>query len=254
MPNHLIDIQQLKAHVENKEILKGFNLKVNPGEIHAIMGPNGAGKSTLAKVLAGHPSYELTQGKILLSNEEIHELEPEERSLKGLFISFQYPLEVQGISNFEFLYATYLAHQKNVGLEPSKEEFAQKIEGLAEQLQMKNEFLTRGLNTGFSGGEKKRNEILQMFLLNPKLAILDETDSGLDVDALRIVSQGINRFSNQENGVILITHYQRLLELVEPDFVHIMVDGQIVKSGTKELALEVEKSGYEAYLTCSKEN
>lgn len=247
MNNELLNIIDLKAQIDHQVILKGLDLKVNKGEIHAIMGPNGAGKSTLAKVLAGHPSYELLDGKILLEDVEIQELEPEERSLMGLFMSFQYPLEVQGISNFDFLFAAYTAKMKKQGKTVSETEFKDILENLVTKLQMKKEFLKRGLNTGFSGGEKKRNEILQMFLLDPKVAVLDETDSGLDVDALRIVAQGINDFSNKENAVILITHYQRLLDLVEPDYVHIMVDGKIVKSGGKELALEVEQAGYEAH-------
>jgi Fe-S cluster assembly ATP-binding protein len=251
MKNCLLDVQSLKAHVDHQEILKGFNIQICAGEIHAIMGPNGAGKSTLAKVLAGHPSYEVTEGKILLEGNEIQELEPEERSILGLFMSFQYPLEVQGISNSEFLFATYQAHQKQKGISVDKETFEKHLDSLTQKLSMKSEFLKRGLNTGFSGGEKKRNEILQMVLLNPKVAILDETDSGLDVDALRIVAAGINDFVNEQNAVLLITHYQRLLELVEPDFVHIMVDGRIVKSGGKDLALEVEKNGYESFQAVS---
>jgi Fe-S cluster assembly ATP-binding protein len=248
MTGHLLEIVDLHAKTEEQLILKGLNLKVGPGEIHAIMGPNGAGKSTLAKVLAGHFSYDVTQGKILFEGNSLEGLEPEERSLLGLFISFQYPLEVHGISNFDFLFASYQAHLKNRGQTLSKEEFQNHLDALVFKLQMKQEFLSRGLNTGFSGGEKKRNEILQMLLLEPKVAILDETDSGLDVDALKIVADGINRFSSKQNAVVLITHYQRLLDLVEPDYVHIMIDGQIVASGTKELALEVEKNGYESLI------
>lgn len=248
MTGHLLEIVDLHAKTEEQLILEGLNLKVGPGEIHAIMGPNGAGKSTLAKVLAGHFSYDVTQGEILFEGNSLEGLEPEERSLLGLFISFQYPLEVHGISNFDFLFASYQAHLKNRGQTLSKEEFQNHLDALVFKLQMKQEFLSRGLNTGFSGGEKKRNEILQMLLLEPKVAILDETDSGLDVDALKIVADGINRFSSKQNAVVLITHYQRLLDLVEPDYVHIMIDGQIVASGTKELALEVEKNGYESLI------
>lgn len=246
MKKCLLTIDSLSASIEDKEILKGFNLTVGAGEIHAIMGPNGAGKSTLAKVLSGHPSYDVTSGSIYLEEALLNDLDPEERSLAGLFMSFQYPLEVNGISNNEFLYATYLAHEKKKDDDETRQEFDRIIQNLIVKLQMKEEFLKRGLNTGFSGGEKKRNEILQLFLLNPKVAILDETDSGLDVDALRIVASGINQFANANNAVILITHYQRLLDLVKPDFVHIMVDGKIINSGDKQLALDVENFGYEA--------
>lgn len=248
MEKCLLTIESLSASTDDKEILKGFDLKIKAGEIHAIMGPNGAGKSTLAKVLAGHPSYEITKGLIYLEDLLLNDLEPEERSIAGLFMSFQYPLEVAGISNNEFLYASYLAHVKKKDDLETRALFDKTIQELTAKLQMKEEFLKRGLNTGFSGGEKKRNEILQLFLLNPKVAILDETDSGLDVDALRIVANGINQFANENNAVILITHYQRLLDLVKPDFVHIMVDGKIITSGDKQLALEVERSGYEAHL------
>ena len=251
MTHQLLEIVDLHVKTDDQKILKGLNLKVNAGEIHAIMGPNGAGKSTLAKVLAGHFSYEVTQGMMAVEGTNLDGLEPEERSLLGLFISFQYPLEVHGISNFEFLYTSYLAHLKSQGREMTKEQFQEHLDRLVAKLQMKQEFLTRGLNTGFSGGEKKRNEILQMLLLNPKVAVLDETDSGLDVDALKIVADGINRFSSAENGVILITHYQRLLDLVQPHFVHIMIDGQIVASGPKELAFEVEKNGYESLIAAN---
>jgi Fe-S cluster assembly ATP-binding protein len=247
----LLTIDSLSASIDDKEILKGFNLKIGAGQIHAIMGPNGAGKSTLAKVLSGHPSYDVTTGSIYLEETLLNDLEPEERSIAGLFMSFQYPLEVNGISNNEFLYATYLAHAKKKDDAETRQNFDKIIQDLIAKLQMKEEFLKRGLNTGFSGGEKKRNEILQLFLLNPKVAILDETDSGLDVDALRVVAAGINQFANENNAVILITHYQRLLDLVKPDFVHIMVDGKIITSGDKELALEVEQSGYETLATTS---
>lgn len=246
MDHQLLEIVDLQASTEEKQILKGVNLTVKPKEIHAIMGPNGAGKSTLAKVLAGHFSYQIDHGSIDLNQQSILELDPEERALMGLFVSFQYPLEVNGITNFDFLHACYQAKMKQKNQSVTVEEFKLLIESLTRKLQMKPEFLSRGLNTGFSGGEKKRNEILQMLLLNPQVAILDETDSGLDVDALKVVADGINQFLRDDNAVVLITHYQRLLDLVQPDFVHIMIDGKIVASGTKELAYHVEKYGYEA--------
>jgi Fe-S cluster assembly ATP-binding protein len=247
----ILTISNLHAKIEDQPILKGLNLEVNAGEIHAIMGPNGAGKSTLAKVLAGHPSYEVTSGDMILHGTSILDAEPEERVQQGLFKSFQYPLEVHGISNFEFLFAIYTAQLKAKNLPLlSKDEFEIHLDQVMTQVQMKKEFLKRELNTGFSGGEKKRNEILQMALLDPSIAILDETDSGLDVDALKVVALGIKQFFNPDKGLILITHYQRLLELVEPDFIHIMIDGKIVATGDKTLALEIEKHGYDAI--CSK--
>lgn len=238
----MLDIEDLSAEAEGAKILKGLSLKVNPGEIHAIMGPNGAGKSTLAKVLAGHPFYEVTKGFIRLDGVDITEMDPEERAKSGLFMSFQYPLEIAGISNFDFLHAAY---QATKGRSISKEAFREMLAPMLINMKIRAEFLERDLNDGFSGGEKKRNEILQMIVLDPKYVILDETDSGLDIDALKIVADGVNQFMSDEKGVILITHYQRLLNYIKPDFVHVMLDGKIVKTGGKELALELEETGYQ---------
>lgn len=242
----MLEIKELTVQIEGKEILNKFSLSCKPGEIHAIMGPNGAGKSTLAKVLAGHPFYEVTGGSICFNGVEILELDPEERAKLGLFMSFQYPLEIRGITNFEFLKHAYNSIHD---LKLESEEFKKIVAPVLEKMKIKSHFLDRDLNDGFSGGEKKRNEILQMLVLNPKLAILDETDSGLDIDALKIVGEGVNHFMNQEKIIILITHYQRLLNHIKPDFVHVMTDGKIVESGGKELALELEERGYES---CSK--
>lgn len=244
----MLEIKELTVQIEGKEILNNFSLCVKPGEIHAIMGPNGAGKSTLAKVLSGHPFYEVTNGSVCLNGVEILELDPEERAKLGLFMSFQYPLEIRGISNFEFLKHAY---NSIYDLKLENEEFRKIIDPIMEKMKIKSHFLDRDLNDGFSGGEKKRNEILQMLVLNPKVAILDETDSGLDIDALKIVGEGVNHFMNKEKMIILITHYQRLLNHIKPDFVHVMTDGKIVETGGKELALELEERGYEA---CSKRN
>lgn len=242
----LIKISDLHAETEDQAILKGLNLEVKAGEVHAIMGPNGAGKSTLAKVLAGHPAYEVNRGQIDFAGEDLLELDPEERCHKGFFMSFQYPLEIEGVTNYEFLKSVLGAHRKARGeSELSEEQFKAKLEGICERLHIPSHFLDRDLNSGFSGGEKKRNEILQMAVIDPKLAILDETDSGLDIDALRVVSEGINELMDSGKGLILITHYQRLLDYVKPDFVHVMVDGKIAQSGGPELAQELEKSGYE---------
>lgn len=238
----MLDIQDLEVEVEGTNIIKGFSLKVKPGEIHAIMGPNGAGKSTLAKALAGHPAYDVTRGSVSLCGEEILELDPEERAKKGLFMSFQYPLEIAGISNIEFLRHAYNAVWEKT-LE--EKEFRSFIGPILTKMQIKESFLDRDLNDGFSGGEKKRNEILQMLVLDPKCVVLDETDSGLDIDALRIVAEGVNQFRNKDKAFILITHYQRLLDYIKPDFVHVMVEGKIVKTGGAELALELEKKGYQ---------
>jgi Fe-S cluster assembly ATP-binding protein len=242
----MLEIKDLQAKIEEKGILKGLNLKVNKGEIHAIMGPNGAGKSTLAKLLAGDPSYEVTGGEILFEGENILELDPEERSHLGVFMSFQYPVEIPGISNLQFLHAAYNAKLKARGKTAVSEEVFEKI--LDEKMALvdvRTEFKTRNLNEGFSGGEKKRNEILQMAVLEPKLAILDETDSGLDIDAMRIVAKGVNSLMSPDNALILITHYQRLLDYIRPDFVHVVIDGQIVQSGGPELALTLEEKGYD---------
>ena len=243
----MLQIKNLHVSVEGEPILKGFSLEVHPGEIHAIMGPNGAGKSTLAKVIAGHPSYEVISGEILFQGKEILSLEPEERAHLGLFLGFQYPIEISGVSNFQFIHAAYNALRKaREEILLNEEDFKKFAKKKMDEMQIKEEFILRSINEGFSGGEKKRNEILQMSILNPTLAILDETDSGLDIDAIRIVSDGVNRYRNETNGLILITHYQRLLEYIQPDFVHVMIQGKIVETGGPELALTLEKEGYEA--------
>ncbi len=242
----MLEIKDLHVSIDGKEILKGLDLKVNKGEVHAIMGPNGAGKSTLAKVLAGHPSYEITQGEIWFLGQNLTELEPEERAHLGLFMSFQYPIEIPGVSNVQFLRLSYNAKAKaNLQPELSVEEFEILLKDKMKMMEIKSEFMERNLNEGFSGGEKKRNEILQMAILNPTLAILDETDSGLDIDAMRIVSKGVNQIMNPEMGLILITHYQRLLDYIKPAFVHVMLDGVITLSGNADLALQLEEKGYD---------
>lgn len=242
----MITIKNLHAEVEGKPILKGVNLKVNAGEIHAIMGPNGAGKSTLAKVLAGHPSYVINAGEVIFNGKNLLELEPEERAHLGLFMSFQYPLEIPGVSNIQFLRTAYNANRKARNQpELSIEDFEKILDQKMDLVEVKKEFKDRNLNEGFSGGEKKRNEILQMALLEPVLAILDETDSGLDIDAMRVVTAGVNQIMNKEMGLILITHYQRLLDYIKPDFIHVMLDGKIVHSGGPEEALMLEKKGYD---------
>lgn len=242
----LLNIQDLHARIEEREILKGLNLQINPGEVHAIMGPNGAGKSTLSNVITGREDYEVTEGDIQLDNESILELAPEERAQKGIFMSFQYPIEIPGVSVTNFIKTSINETRKAQGLEEmGASEMLKEIRQKADLLGIKKDFLSRSLNEGFSGGEKKRNEIFQMLMLNPKLAILDETDSGLDIDALRIVAEGVNAFKNENNGVLVITHYQRLLDYIVPDFVHVLADGKIIKSGGKELALELEEKGYD---------
>ncbi len=242
----MLKIKDLHASVEDKEILKGLNLEVNAGEIHAIMGPNGAGKSTLANIIAGKEEYEVTQGEILLEGEDIEELAAEERAHKGVFLSFQYPVVIPGVTVTNFMKTAINETRKAQGLEemPAKD-MLKKIREKSELLEIDRKFLSRSLNEGFSGGERKRNEIFQMAMMEPKLAILDETDSGLDIDALRIVANGVNKLKNSDNAVVVITHYQRLLEHIVPDFVHVLYDGKIVKSGTKELALELEEKGYD---------
>lgn len=242
----MLKIIELTATVEGMPILKGVNLEVKAGEIHAIMGPNGAGKSTLAKVLAGHPAYEVTGGEVWFKGQNLLELEPEERAHLGLFMSFQYPIEIPGVSNSQFLQIALNAKRKANGQnELSDAEFAQLLEQKMKLMEMRTEFSSRNVNENFSGGEKKRNEILQMAILNPQLALLDETDSGLDIDAMRIVAQGVNQLMNPEMGLLLITHYQRLLDYIRPSFVHVMLDGRIVQSGGPELALELENKGYD---------
>jgi Fe-S cluster assembly ATP-binding protein len=239
----MLTIQDLYVSIEGKEILKGFSLTVAPGQVHALMGPNGAGKSTLAKVLAGHPAYEVTSGAIFFEGQNINELDPEERAKLGLFMSFQYPLEIAGVTNFQFLHAAYSACKGTI----SETDFEKLLQQKMELMNMKEEFKGRSLNEGFSGGEKKRNEILQMAVLEPKMAILDETDSGLDIDAMKIVADGVKQLLNSERGLLLITHYQRLLDYIKPDFVHVVIDGKIVETGTFELALKLEAQGYNAY-------
>mgnify|MGYP003583301824 FL=1 len=243
----MLQIKNLHAKIEDgAEILKGINLQINPGEVHAIMGPNGAGKSTLASVVAGKEEYEVTEGEILFDGNDIVEDAPEDRSHKGIFLSFQYPVEIPGVTVTNFIKTAINENRKSHGLEnmPAKEMLAL-IKENSEKLGIKRDFLSRSLNQGFSGGEKKRNEIFQMMMLNPKLAILDETDSGLDIDALRIVADGVNSFRNEGNAVLLITHYQRLLDYIQPDFVHVLADGKIIKTGDKSLALELEEKGYD---------
>lgn len=242
----MLKINNLHASIDGKEILKGINLTVNAGEVHAIMGPNGSGKSTLASVIAGKEEFEITQGEVIFENENLEDVAPEARSHKGIFLSFQYPVEIPGVSVTNFVKTAINESRKARGLEemPAKD-MLKLLREKSELLEIDRKFLSRSLNEGFSGGEKKRNEIFQMFMLDPKLAILDETDSGLDIDALRIVANGVNQLKNKDNAVIMITHYQRLLEYIVPDFVHVLHEGKIVKSGTKELALELEEKGYD---------
>ncbi len=242
----MLKINNLQAAIENKSILKGLNLEVKAGEVHAIMGPNGAGKSTLANIVAGKEEYEVTGGSIELNGEDISELAPEERAHNGVFLSFQYPVEIPGVSVTNFIKTAINETRKAKGLEdmPAKD-MLKMIREKSELLEIDRKFLSRSLNEGFSGGEKKRNEIFQMAMLEPKLAILDETDSGLDIDALRIVANGVNKLKSKDNAVIVITHYQRLLDYIVPDYVHVLYDGKIVKTGDASLALELEAKGYD---------
>ena len=241
----MLSIKNLHASVEEKNIIKGLNLEVKPGEVHAIMGPNGAGKSTLGYVLSGRDGYEVSEGEATLNGKDLLELEVEERAREGLFLAFQYPVEIPGVSNMEFMKESVNAMREQRGEAPlTAAEFLKKAKEACKQVQLPLDFLKRGVNEGFSGGEKKRNEIMQMILLEPKLCILDESDSGLDVDALQVVADGVNSQRDGERSFIVVTHYQRLLDYIKPDFVHILADGKIVKSGDASLALEVEKSGY----------
>lgn len=242
----MLSIKNLHASVEDKEILRGINLEVKAGEVHAIMGPNGSGKSTLSSVIAGKEEYEVTGGEIIFEGEDIGELAPEERAHKGVFLSFQYPVEIPGVSVTNFMKTAINETRKAQGHdEMPANEMLKFIREKSELLEIDRKFLSRSLNEGFSGGEKKRNEIFQMAMLNPKLAILDETDSGLDIDALRIVANGVNKLRSKDNAVVVITHYQRLLDYIIPDFVHVLHNGKIVKSGGKELAYELEEKGYD---------
>lgn len=241
----MLSIKNLYASINGKEILRGINLEVKPGEIHAIMGPNGSGKSTLASVLAGKQDYEITEGEILYFGKNLLDLSVEERAREGIFLSFQYPVEIPGVSMINFMKTAVNENRKHRGLSPmSSAEFLKYMREMKELVELKSDLANRSVNEGFSGGEKKRNEIFQMAMLRPKLAILDETDSGLDIDALRIVANGVNKLKTSENSIIVITHYQRLLDYIVPDFVHILYEGKIVKSGTKDLALELEDKGY----------
>jgi Fe-S cluster assembly ATP-binding protein len=244
----LLEVKNLHAEIDGKQILKGLNLTVNGGEVHAIMGPNGSGKSTLAHVLAGKKDYVVTQGEVLFGGENIFEMEPDERAAKGLFLAFQYPLEIPGVATMTFLRTALNAQRRKRG-EPelSTPDFMKRVRSAAEKLKIGQDMLRRAVNVGFSGGEKKRNEILQMAMLEPRLCVLDETDSGLDIDALRIVADGVNALRSPERAMIVITHYQRLLDYIVPDVVHVLSRGKVVKTGDRRLALELEESGYATY-------
>src|SRR6201982_2061907 len=241
-----IVVKNLHASVNGQEIVRGLDLEFSKGEVHAVMGPNGSGKSTLAKVMAGHPDYEVTEGDILLDGESMLERDADERARKGLFLAFQYPIEIPGVSNANFLRAA-LQSRLPEGEELDATDFYQKLYEKMDLLEIRREFTARSVNEGFSGGEKKRNEILQLAMLEPAFAVLDETDSGLDIDALKVVAKGVNKLRGPQIGILLITHYQRLLNYIIPDYVHVMYEGQIVRSGTKDLALELEAKGYEDY-------
>ena len=242
----MLQVKNLHANINDKEILKGINLEIKAGEVHAIMGPNGSGKSTLSAVIAGKEEYEVTEGSVILNGEDLEELAPEERAHKGIFLSFQYPVEIPGVTVTNFIKTAINETRKATGREelPAKD-MLKLIREKADLLEIDRKFLSRSLNEGFSGGEKKRNEIFQMAMLEPKLAILDETDSGLDIDALKVVANGVNKLKNSDNAILVITHYQRLLDYIVPDFVHVLHNGKIVKSGGKELALELEEKGYD---------
>ncbi|MGB1051004.1 MAG: Fe-S cluster assembly ATPase SufC [Chitinophagales bacterium] len=242
----MLEIKNLHANVADKPILKGLNLEIAPGEVHAIMGPNGTGKSTLASTLAGRNGYEVTQGHVVFEDADLLDMEPDERARAGVFLAFQYPVEIPGVTTINFMKSAINARRKAEGEGSIKaSEFMAEMKKNTELVEINQEFMKRSVNVGFSGGEKKRNEIFQMAMLNPKLCILDETDSGLDIDALRVVSEGVNAMRNKERSFLIITHYQRLLDYIEPDFVHVMYNGRIVKSGDKSLAKELEEKGYD---------
>ena len=244
----MLSIKNLHAEIEDKQILKGLNLEVKPGEIHAIMGPNGSGKSTLSSVIAGHEDYEVTQGEIIYEGEDILEKSVEDRARDGIFLAFQYPIEIPGVSNINFLRAALNEIRQSKGEKDiSAKDFMQRVRDKSKLVKLDQSLASRSVNEGFSGGEKKRNEIFQMAMLEPKLSILDETDSGLDIDALKIVANGVNTLKSKDNATIVITHYQRLLDYIKPDFVHVLINGKIIKSGGPELALELEKKGYENF-------